>query len=170
MFKGSPISPISRSQNPITIDRIGTPLSSTKTPIADRYAQQSPGAPSPESPGWLRRVSDRDSLLSRRRKLKYGLRSLTDYSTLFPSFSFNDPRSSAPFIHSSILSNSSVHLGLRRIPRPFLRRRPRRRLTLLLFRRREEGQRRSVLYIYRSDIESETNDFQREPEGGRKGC
>jgi len=71
MFKGSPISPISRSQNPRTIDRIGTPLSSTKTPIADRYVHQPQATISPESPGWLRKVSDRDSLLSQGRKLKY---------------------------------------------------------------------------------------------------
>ncbi|GAA5825160.1 hypothetical protein JCM5353_002245 [Sporobolomyces roseus] len=58
LFKGSPISPISRSQNPITISRIGTPQAqvSTSAPIADRYANQGQGAKTPDSPGWLRRT------------------------------------------------------------------------------------------------------------------
>jgi len=91
MFKGSPISPISRSQNPITFDRIGTPQVQvqvqvqTSTPIANRYAHPSRGVAWCESPGLSRRVSGRGSLLLQI-ELKYVLLqpSQTSLPLLFP--------------------------------------------------------------------------------------
>lgn len=121
MFKGSPISPISRDRNQqVTISRIGIPQAqvSTNTPIADRYAHQTQGAKTPDSPGWLRRVGDFELLAFANESLSNGFSPLTDYSTLsLPSPNdASNPRSTPPILHTPILGNSSLDLRLRRIP------------------------------------------------------
>jgi len=62
MFKGSPVSQ-KAPRFPVTVSRIGTPqaqtdlANTTKHPIADKFAGAT-GTITPDSPGWLRRVSD----------------------------------------------------------------------------------------------------------------
>lgn len=124
MYKGSPISPISRSQNPITISRIGTPQAQAlaNTPIADRYAHQTEGAKTPDSPGWLRRVGDFEFLTfanesSSRIFLSPQTIQISPHppqstlQTLAPPLSSFPRRSSA-----TALSNSDYMISSRRIP------------------------------------------------------